>query len=41
MLVVKNSAREGFHGHCVQREYYSWPEGRKKMDHLGLAKQKS
>jgi hypothetical protein len=37
LLVFKDSVRRGFSlGLCVQRENYSWPEERIKLDHPGI-----
>jgi hypothetical protein len=32
--------QEGFLGRWVQRKNYSWPEGRKKLDHTALERSK-
>jgi hypothetical protein len=33
----KKCCQERFIGPWVQRENYSWPEGRKQFDHVGLS----
>jgi hypothetical protein len=36
LLILKNNAKKQFLVLWVKRENYSWPEGRKKLDHPDL-----